>query len=133
MSRRLASAKQDFEEQVTTVVTDQLLPFEKREEIPLVGEPVPAASRTEGQQSDQTGGTGKQVVENNPLPKMIFSAPGLCAGRNKYWKPLGSRSLGDWKCRRFNHNGYLSHMIRHVRMKVIVFMRFARFNMMKMI
>ena len=29
LSRRLASAKQDFEEQVTTVVTDQLLPFEK--------------------------------------------------------------------------------------------------------
>ena len=64
---------------------------------------------------------------------MVFSAPGLCAGRNKYWKPLGSRSLGDWKCRQFNHNGNRSHMIRHVRMKVIVFMRFARFNMMKMI
>ena len=68
LSRRMASAKQDFEEQVYQC-GQNALPFRSSDkknqlinQIQFAGEPVPAAFGAEGQQSDQIGGTGEQII-----------------------------------------------------------------------
>ena len=66
LSRRLASAKQDFEEQVSS--------FKKWEEVAFwlwLGEPIPAAAWAEGEQGGQIGSPGKDKDDQKMLPHLF--------------------------------------------------------------